>query len=343
MKTTRMGGAAAVAVGVGLLFFCLRSGSAPPLAPTSANDFYATIAAHQMAGEPIQPVPQTMVSDSRRVALGRRLFLDVRLSHDNSLSCASCHDLARGGVDGKPLSVGIHHAVVAVNAPTVYNSGLNYRQFWNGRADSLEEQVEGPTQGEKEMGSTWPEVLDKLKQDAEYPTSFRAIYPDGIQRENVKNAIAAFERSLTTPNCRLDRYLRGDKTALSADETAGYALFSSYGCASCHQGVNIGGNMTAKFGVMADYFTTRGSLTEADNGRYNITKREADRYCFKVPTLRNITRTGPYFHDGSTPTLESAVSVMARYQLGRTIAPKETAQIVQFLGALEGETGAVKP
>ena len=341
MLMTRIGAGTALAAGAALLFFCLRSGSAPVAAPN--NDFYGIAADHQIADEPIQPAPQKVPADPRRVALGRKLFFETRLSHDNSLSCASCHDLSKGGADNKPLSVGIHQGITAVNSPTVYNSALNYKQFWNVRAASLEAQVDGPVQGEKEMGSTWPEVLDKLNRDADYPAAFRAVYPDGIQRENVKNAIAAFERTLITPNCRLDRYLRGETAALSADEKQGYALFKSYGCSSCHQGVNIGGNMVAKFGVMADYFATRGSLTEADNGRYNITRREADRYCFKVPTLRNITRTGPYFHDGSAPTLEGAVSIMARYQLGRTIAPKETEQIVKFLGALEGETEGARP
>jgi cytochrome c peroxidase len=340
MTSNRIGLAAA-ALAAGLLFLCIHSGSTPT--PTPENAFYAFAAEHQIADEPIQPVPQKINFDPRRVALGRRLFFETRLSHDNSLSCASCHDLAKGGADQKPLSHGIYQAVVAVNSPTVYNSALNYKQFWNVRAPSLEEQVDGPVQGEKEMGSTWPEVLDKLKQDAEYPAAFRAVYPDGIQRENVKNAIAAFEKTLITPNCRLDRYLRGEKMALSSDEKQGYALFKSYGCSSCHQGVNIGGNMIAKFGVMADYFAARGQITEADNGRYNITKREADRHCFKVPSLRNITRTAPYFHDGSTPTLGGAVALMARYQLGRTIAPKETEQIVKFLSALEGETEGVKP
>ena len=336
MLMLRIGAGTAIGLGAGLLFFCLRGNSAPTAAP--ADDFYALTADHQIADEPIQPAPQKVTSDPRRVALGRKLFFETRLSHDNSISCASCHDLSKGGADGRPLSIGIHQATTAVNAPTVYNSALNYKQFWNVRAATLEEQVDGPVQGEKEMGSTWPEVLDKLKRDADYPAAFRALYPDGIQRENVKNAIAAFEKTLITPNCRLDRYLRGEDTALSADEKQGYALFKSYGCSSCHQGVNIGGNMVAKFGVMTDYFAARGHLTEADNGRYNITKREADRYCFKVPTLRNVTQTAPYFHDGSAPTLEGAVSIMARYQLGRTIAPKETMQIVKFLSALEGET-----
>ena len=341
MLMSRIGAGTAAALGAGLLFFCLRSSSAPTAAP--ANDLYLLSADHQIADEPIQPAPQKVNSDPRRVALGRKLFFEKRLSHDNSLACASCHDLLQGGADNKPLSIGIHQATTAVNSPTVYNSALNYKQFWNVRAASLEEQVDGPVQGEKEMGSTWPEVLDKLGRDAEYPIAFRAIYADGIQRENVKDAIAAFEKTLITPNCRLDRYLRGETAALSAEEKQGYALFKSYGCSSCHQGVNIGGNMVAKFGVMADYFTTRGHLTEADNGRYNITKREEDRYCFKTPSLRNITRTAPYFHDGSTPTLEGAVSIMARYQLGRTIAPKETEQIVKFLGALEGETEGARP
>ena len=293
-----------------------------------------------IAGEPIQPIPEGGRTDTPLIALGRRLFHDTRLSHDNTISCASCHALDKGGTDNRAHSVGIGQALGGVNAPSVYNSGLNYKQFWNGRAETLEDQVEGPTQHPKEMGSTWPEILQKTRADARYQSEFRAVYADGIQRENIKSAIAAFERSLTTPNAPFDRYLRGDNAAISADAKQGYGLFKDYGCASCHQGVNVGGNMFARFGVMADYFAHRGNITEGDYGRYGVTHLEQDRYVFRVPSLRNVALTFPYLHDGTAPTLESAIQLMGVYQLGRTIEPGDSAKLAAFLRSLTGEAGA---
>ena len=324
---------AGVATGALVLFFSLYTGKT-----AKAQNDALLLPAPAEAQEPIAPLPQHFALDARKVALGRKLFHETLLSHDNTLSCASCHDLATGGTDRKTRSVGINHAIVAVNSPTVYNSGLNYKQFWNARAETLEDQVDGPTQAAKEMGSNWPEILGKISQKPDYVAEFQAVYPNGVQHENVKDAIAAFERSLITPNARFDRYLRGETNALTADEKQGYQLFKSYGCVSCHQGRNIGGNMLAKFGVMADYFAVRGEVTEADYGRYNITKEEADRYVFRVPSLRNTTLTGPYFHDGSAVTLEAAVTTMTRYQLGRVIETRERDLLIQFLKTLEGDT-----
>ena len=296
----------------------------------------------QIASEPLQPAPASPPADPRKVALGKRLFHDKRLSHDDTIACASCHDLGKGGTDNLPHSLGINQAVGGINAPTVYNSGLNFKQFWNGRAGSLEEQVNGPTHHPKEMGSNWKEILGKLRQDADYRHDFDALYADGIQEQNVRDSIATFERSLNTPDAPLDRFLKGDTSALSEDAQAGYHWFKSYGCASCHQGRNIGGNMYQHMGVMKDYFGGRGNLTDADLGRYTVTHREEDRYLFRVPSLRNIAKTAPYFHDGSAPTLADAVQVMAAYQLGRPIPTKKGKQIVAFLESLTGEYAGAK-
>jgi cytochrome c peroxidase len=287
--------------------------------------------------EPISPIPLEVALDVRKVALGKRLFHEPRLSRDGSISCASCHDLTHGGTDHLARSVGLANAHGGVSAPTVYNSGFNFRQFWNGRADSLETQVDGPLQSPAEMGASWDDVVAKLRHDSAYAAAFHAIYPDSITRDHIRETIAEFERSLITPNSRFDRYLRGDESALSEAELAGYKKFKDYGCISCHQGVNIGANMFQRMGVMRDYFAERGNVTEADFGRFNITKNEADKFFFKVPSLRNVAVTAPYFHDGSAQTLSEAVAVMAKYQLGRPLPPEDLADIVKFLRTLTGE------
>jgi len=290
-----------------------------------------------LADEPIHPIPRTIELDSRKVVLGGRLFHDSRLSADSTVSCASCHNLHRYGADNVARSVGVGGAKGDANTPTVFNSGLNFRQFWDGRAETLEDQIDGPIRNPAEMGSDWPQILNKLRADPDYTAQFSAIYATGMDSRTIKDAIATFERSLITPDCRFDRYLRGDSHAITAAEKEGYRLFKQNGCSSCHQGVLAGGNMFEKFGVVADYFADRGRIVRADLGRFNITGQEDDRYTFKVPSLRNVARTAPYFHDGSAKTLKEAVSVMAKYQLGRQLSADELGLIVQFLETLTGE------
>ena len=297
----------------------------------------ATTAARAQQSEPIQPIVADSKLDAKKVALGDRLFHDKRLSKDNSLSCASCHNLARGGVDGLPSSIGIGGAKGPINAPTVFNSSLNFRQFWDGRAPNLEEQAAVPVHNPLEMGSNWAEVLAKLAKDEALIQQMKEVYPDGLQAKNIQDLIAVFERSLVTPNGRFDKYLKGDKSALSADELKGYQMFKAYGCVACHQGVNVGGNMFQTFGVMGDYFAKRGGVTAADMGRYNVTKNEGDKHVFKVPSLRNVALTAPYFHDGSAKTLPDAVDVMFKYQLGRPASAQDKELIVKFLHTLTGE------
>jgi cytochrome c peroxidase len=286
--------------------------------------------------EPITPIPITLNLDARKVALGRRLFFDPQLSHDNTISCAHCHNLANGGADGLPRPVGIGGQAGKINTLTVFNSAFNFRLFWDGRAATLEEQMDFPLQNSHEMDTNWPEVIAKLEKDAAYRRDFQAIYQEGVNLESVKNAIATFERSLTTPNSKFDKYLRGDKSAINSDELAGYELFKSLGCISCHQGRNVGGNMYEKLGLVENYFENRGNMQKVDFGRYNVTGNEEDRYEFRVPSLRNVALTAPYFHDASAATLESAVATMAKYQLGVDLSGEDVAKIVKFLNTLTG-------
>jgi len=290
--------------------------------------------------EPLQPVPLTMKQDPVRAAIGRLLFADQRLSVNNKVSCSSCHDLATGGADGRARSLGLNGQMTSVNSPTVLNAALNFKQFWDGRADSLEAQIDQVIQSPVEMGSTWNDVVGKLRQDDSYRKAFAAAYKDGITRSNIQDAIATYERTLITPNSRFDKFLRGDAGAMTAAEKTGYTKFKQFGCIACHQGVNIGGNMFQKFGVMGNYYEQRGNPTRADLGRYQVTKLDNDRNVFKVPSLRNVALTAPYFHDGSAKTLEDAVDVMFKYQLGRIASRADKDSIVLFLRTLTGELAA---
>jgi cytochrome c peroxidase len=240
-------------------------------------------------------------------------------------------------VDRLPRSRGIGGKEGTINAPTVFNSRYDFRQFWDGRAETLEDQVDGPLQNPIEMGGTWPKAVAMLADDSTFSGEFAAIYPDGIQPGNIRDAIATFERSLVTPNSRFDRFLRGDRAALNENERDGYRLFKRIGCISCHQGMNIGGNSYQKLGIMENYFEARGHINASDFGRFNVTRREEDRFFFKVPSLRNVALTAPYLHDGSAKTLNDAVRIMARYQLGVRLEEAEEAAIVAFLRTLTGE------
>ncbi len=285
----------------------------------------------------IRPLPQSVMLDPKRVALGKILFHDTRLSKDNSISCASCHSLEKGGTDNLARSVGINGAIGNINAPTVLNSGLNFVQFWDGRAATLEEQATGPIHNTAEMGSNWQEIVDKLSNDRQFIRKFRKTYKGGLTSVNIQDAIASYERALITPNSPFDKFLLGDESAIKGEAIAGYYLFKDYGCDSCHQGMNIGGNMYQRLGVMDDYFKDRGNVTNEDYGRFNVTGRESDKYKFKVPSLRNVALTAPYFHDGTVETLHDAVRIMTRYQLGKSVNEKHVQFLVAFLESLTGE------
>lgn len=323
---------AALLIFVGLIAVCKRV-SFQTVVPPEKTD----LPQKKWGDEPILPIPDELTLDAGKVELGEKLFNDVRLSRDNTISCASCHSLSLGGTDQLPRSVGIKGQLGTINSPTVFNAAYNFKQFWDGRAETLEEQIDGPVHASAEMGSNWDELVEKLRQSPEYASAFATLYEDGVQTPNIKDAIATFERSLITPDSRFDQFLKGNQEVLTKDEKEGYRMFKTVGCVSCHQGVNMGGNLFQEFGVMGNYFEDRGNLTEADLGRFNVTKKESDRYVFKVPSLRNIELTPPYFHDGSARSLEDAVKVMSKYQLGRELSPEEIDSIVKFLKTLNGQ------
>lgn len=287
--------------------------------------------------EPIVPLPAPPKQNAGPAEIGRVLFRDVRLSANGHVACISCHDIAKGGADSKPHSVGFRGQETAVNAPTVFNAALNFAQFWNGRASTLEDQIDAVVQNPVEMGSKWSDVVSMVARDPLYGRLFAASYRDGVTKTNIRNAIASYERTLITPGAPFDRYLLGDANAITPFEKMGYIKFKQYGCVACHQGINVGGNMFQKFGVMADYFAQRGNQTKADLGRFSVTGDEDDKHVFKVPSLRNVALTAPYFHDGSASTLDAAVDIMFRYQLGRVGSKDDKAQIIAFLKTLTGK------
>ncbi len=287
--------------------------------------------------EPLQPLPFRVEVNQPIAALGKKLFHDPRLSADNTIACASCHSLSTAGVDNKRVSTGIRGQTGKLNAPTVFNSGFNVYQFWDGRAASLEEQVSGPLTNPTEMATDWPQVVAKLKKDGDYTRDFEQAFPDGLTKDNIAIAIAEFERSLVTPNSRFDKYLRGDQSAITAAEKQGYLLFKQYGCATCHQGAAVGGNMFERLGAVRKYFEDHKSTGPEDEGRYNITRNENHHHYFKVPSLRNVEKTAPYFHNGNARNLEQAVYEMGYYNLGVKMPAEDVTYIVKFLKTLTGE------
>jgi cytochrome c peroxidase len=289
-----------------------------------------------LTGEPIDPISAAPNIDPIKVRLGERLFRDARLSHDDKLACSSCHRLERGGDDGQARSVGGDGRPLDFNTPTVFNSALSFRLNWRGNFHTLEEQAEAVLVDPRLMGASWPELLEKLQADQLYGKEFASAYRQPPARPLVLDALAAFERSLVTPNAPFDRFLRGESDAIGAEEKSGYELFKSHGCAACHQGVNVGGNLFQRFGIFRDPFTS-GPPNSADLGRFTLTGKEGDRSVFRVPSLRNVAETAPYFHDGRAATLEQAVEVMAKLQLGRVLPPEDIRLIVRFLHALTGE------
>lgn len=293
----------------------------------------------ERAGEPIRPIIPSQNVDERKAELGFALFHDPRLSVDNTVSCASCHALDMGGVDNHQYSHGVEERLGGVNAPTVYNAVYNFVQFWDGRAKTLAEQAAGPPLNPVEMASeSFDEIIAKLQQDENYVKLFAELYPEGITEATITNAIEEFERTLVTPNSQFDKWLLGDDNALTAQELRGYELFKEYSCATCHTGINLGGESYELMGLRRHYFEERGlELTEEDNGRYKQTQDERDRHRFKVPGLRNVELTWPYYHDGSRLTMDDAVRDMALYQCDVELAEGEVQDIVAFLRTLTGE------
>ncbi len=301
-----------------------------------ANSSYLSeYPAKQFINEPLQPVVEPQNLNSEKISLGRRLFSDKRLSPGGDIACSSCHRLDDGGADRRLHPVKGDKSLGMINTLSVYNSANNFRWYWDGRATTLEAQVDESVTSLTELGARWNQLLPTLVSIPEYQAAFTRLYPSsGIQKDNVIDVIVEFERSLVTPGARFDRFLLGEVDALTSEEKNGYQLFKTYGCIACHQGGNVGGNMFQLFGVMANYFAGRKPLVEADQGRFNVTGNEDDRYRFRVPSLRNVALTAPYFHDGTVETLEQAVMVMASHQLGRPIPPDDARLIVLFLRSL---------
>ncbi|MEQ8859982.1 MAG: cytochrome-c peroxidase [Pseudomonadales bacterium] len=283
------------------------------------------------------PIPG-MTATPARVDLGRMLYFEPRLSESHAISCNSCHMVGLGGVDLQEKSIGHHWQRGGRNAPTVLNAVFNTAQFWDGRARDLQEQAGGPLVNPIEMGTTESHVIEQLKGIPGYVEAFRRAFPDQpdpLTFENVRDTIALFEATLLTPNAPFDQFLRGDETALTASEQEGLSLFISKGCAACHQGVNVGGQMYAPFGVVerpgADV------LPPGDKGRYEVTKTVSDEYVFKVPTLRNLDLTPPYFHSGAVWDMRQAVAIMGASQLGIALSDAEVDRITEFLLTLTGD------
>lgn len=298
------------------------------LAASSAVAVAATV-----RDEPIQPIKPATVTDPAKVELGKKLYFDPRLSKSGFISCNSCHNLSMGGTDNLKTSIGDKWQQGPINAPTVLNSSLAVAQFWDGRAANLQEQAGGPIANPGEMGFTHALAVDVLQSIPGYVSEFKTVYGSArIDIEKITDAIAAFEETLVTPNSPFDKWLLGDDKALTKDELAGYKLFKDSGCVACHNGPAAGGTSFQKMGVVEPYKST--SDTE---GRAAVTGKDEDRFNFKVPTLRNVELTYPYFHDGQAATLEEAVDIMGRLQLGKKYSDKEVGQIVAFLKTLTGD------
>ncbi|SFS17233.1 cytochrome c peroxidase [Dyella sp. OK004] len=272
-----------------------------------------------------------------RVALGKALYFDRRLSKSQQISCNSCHDVGTGGADQQRTSIGHNWQRGPRNSPTTFNAAYNFVQFWDGRAKDLAEQAGGPMQNPLEMANTPDAVVATLKSIPDYLPRFKAAFPgtaDPITLDNATSAIAVFEATLVTPNAPFDKYLRGDANALTHEQKEGLRTFMDKGCIACHRGVNIGGEMYAKFGLIK----APGSdiRPAADKGRFAISKSSGDEFVYKVPTLRNITLTAPYFHSGQVRDLGEAVKIMGEAQLGQKLSDTDVNNIVLFLGSLTG-------
>lgn len=316
------------------LSLCIMS-----IAPVSASE--DLLAAAQKIFEPIPLAPPELPGNPatpEKAELGKMLFFEPRLSASHAISCNSCHNLGLGGTDGAPTSVGHRWQRGGRNAPTVLNAGFNLAQFWDGRAKDLKEQAGGPIVNPIEMASTKTDVVALLRTIPGYNVAFAKAFPgepSPITLDNAQKAIALFEATLITPDAPFDRYLRGDENALTDKQKAGLALFmGEKGCADCHNGQNIGGGMYARFGATIKPGVE--FLPPDDKGRVAVTKDADDTYVYKVPTLRNITLTAPYFHTGKVWSLREAVALMGAIQKGDQLSTDETLKITAFLESLTG-------
>ena len=287
-----------------------------------------------LASNIIIPIPQTIKYNKAKALLGKKLFFDTKISADGTISCASCHNPKYGGADPSIVSVGVYAQLGDIQSPTVYNAVFNFRQFWNGRAKNLYAQIDGPIHNPVEMGLNSKKVEKIINSDKTYRKLFYKIYHAKYATYNMfKDAIVEFETALITPNAKFDKYLRGE-IKLTKKELKGYKYFKTLGCINCHNGINIGGNSFGKIGVIH-------KIEDNSDDRYSITHNELDKFTYKVPTLRNIALTAPYFHDGLTYSLSEAVDHMAYFNLGIKLNKEENEAIVAFLKTLTAPKPAI--
>ena len=290
-------------------------------------------AAHGARNEPISPIEVPSDINMAQAELGKKLFFDPRLSKSGFISCNSCHNLSMGGTDNIKTSIGHKWQQGPINSPTVLNASMNLAQFWDGRAANLQEQAAGPIANPGEMAFTHVLAVDVLTSIPQYVNEFSKVYPQkNINIDQVTHVIAEFEKTLVTPNSRFDLWLNGDQDSLSSEELAGYQLFKEVGCIACHSGPAVGGNSFQKMGLVHSYNTNNPA-----QGLKGVTGKQSDQFIFKVPTLRNIELTYPYFHDGEVTTLSEAVDLMASLQLGKKFTRSENSKIVAFLKTLTGD------
>lgn len=293
---------------------------------------------------PIAPLPLAPPDiDPARIALGRDLFFDRILSPDGQVRCPDCHDLARAGTDGRTHSQAPSRPEGGINVPGIYNLAWVSRFMWSGRFDSIQGPLTVAMTAAPAMGGDFESAVARVAAEERYEGRFESVYGGAPTEAMLRDALASFVFSLTSPDAPFDRYLRGEEDAIPPLAAEGYRIFRDYGCVSCHQGVNVGGNMFQRFGALRDPFAGRANLTPADMGLYSSTQREEDRHVFRVPSLRNVALTAPYFHDGSAQTLEEAITVMARHQLGRTLEPEQVAAVAAFLRSLTGRMDHGEP
>lgn len=297
----------------------------------------AVIAPTVLADQAIQPIRPVQNVNLALVELGKKLYFDPRLSKSGFISCNSCHNLSMGGTDNLKTSIGHNWQQGPINAPTVLNSSMAIAQFWDGRAADLKEQAGGPIANPGEMAFTHTLAVDVLNSIPQYVTDFKQAFGTDteISIDQVTDAIAEFEKTLVTPNSRFDQFLLGNRDALTEQEKKGYKLFKGSGCAACHNGPAMGGTSFQKMGIVEPY-----KATSPAEGLYAVTGKDADRFKFKVPTLRNVEMTYPYFHDGEAETLTEAVDIMGRLQLGQKYSDEENAAIVAYLKTLTGDQPA---
>ena len=332
MRTLHVAAAAALLLAAGTTGCRKKAEPAPQEEPqdlrTRAQGYFDVITAPEV--------------DEARVAIGARLYHDTNLSADGTISCASCHAIPDGGDDGLRTSPGVGGAIGPINSPTTLNSHLNFVQFWDGRARTLEEQALGPIENPLEMAHNLDAVVAYLQSEPSYTEQFAEAFDGAITPDTIATALAEYERTLVTPNGPFDRWLQGEDGAMTDEQLAGLEAFMDVGCTTCHIGPGLGGTMFQRMGLVHDWFADQErELTDADMGRMNATGNEAHRHQFKVPLLRNVTMTAPYLHDGSIDDLAEVVRVMAHYQLGESLDDERIGSIVAFLGALEGDLPTV--